>query len=169
MRFSPLWVTLRRNLHSTARLVGRPAVHSVLPADGGVRLCFSADSSPEPKIERLHIPLTDVCDHCSTEIKWKRDGGQRFNPQRSGPVLRWPEVLVLDGEQRPRWKEAPSSGWTASVHASGSWGVNVQQTRDGWISFRVHGKSSQTEQLSLICIVWVMVLWWTGVSPENQS
>lgn len=42
-----------------------------------------------------------------------------------------PAVLVLDGEHGLRWKEAPSSGWRASAHASGSLGVDVLQTSDG--------------------------------------
>lgn len=163
--FSLFWVT--RNLHSSARLVGHPAVHSIFPADReGLSQCFSADSSPEQQIERLRIPLTDVCDHCSSEIKWKWAGGQRFNSQSRGLVLRQPAVLVLERKPELQWKEAPSSGWTASFHTSGSLGVDMLQTRDGWISLWV---SSQTEQLSLICSVWVMVLWWIGVSPISQS
>ncbi len=73
---------MRSNLHSPARLVEHPAVRSVFPADGGVGLCFSADSSPEQQIERLCVPLTDVRDHCSGEIKWKRDSGQRINSEQ---------------------------------------------------------------------------------------
>lgn len=66
---------LRHNLDSSARLVGHPAVQSVFPADGnGVRRYFSADSPPEQQIERLRIPLTDVCDHRSRgekmEVRW---------------------------------------------------------------------------------------------------
>lgn len=118
------WLTLRHNLHSSIRLVGHPAVHSFLPADEGkgVRQCFSADSSPEQQIERLRIPLTDVCDHCSSEIKSKREGGQRFNSQGSGLVLRRPAVLVLDTNRGFDGKKLPHlAGWLAFMR-QGVWG-----------------------------------------------
>lgn len=99
------------HLHSSARLVGHPAVHSIFTADGDeVRQCFSADSFPEQPIERLHIPLTDVCDQCSSEIKWKQDSSQRFcigfeeragsSVERSSPHLAgWP-VFLRQGVRR---------------------------------------------------------------------
>lgn len=58
----------------------------------------------------------------------------------------WPEIQLAEQGPGPqaaccigfgagawglRWKEAPSSGWTASFHASGSLRVDVLQTRDG--------------------------------------
>lgn len=125
------------NLHSSARLVGRSAADR-----DRAKQCFSTDSSPAQQIERLRIPLTDVCDHCSSEIKWKGDGRQRFNSQSSsrswGSLLYWFWSVNIG----LWWKEAPSSGWMASFHASGSWGrgVDMLQTRDGWISLWVHGK-----------------------------
>lgn len=167
--FSLLWVTLRRNLHSSACLAGRPAVHSIFPADGGVRRCFSADGSPEQQIERLHIPLTDVCDHCSSEIKWKRYGGQRFNSHSSDRVLRR-SCCIGFGRRARASVERSSLIWLEGQRSCVREFGGRCATNERWMNLLSGSwKSSQTEQLSLICSVWVMVLWWIGRPPKCQS
>lgn len=130
---------------------------------------FSADSSPERQIEGLHIPLTDVCDHCSSEIKWKRYSGQRFNSHSSDQVLRR-SCCIGFGWRAGASVERSSLIWLEGQRSCVREFGGRCATNERWMNLRLGSwKSSQTEQLSLICSVWVMVLWWIGLPPKCQS
>lgn len=102
-----------------------------------IEAVFSADISPDWRVVRLCIPLTDVCEHCSSEIKetkWRPE----IQLTEQQPVSQ--ATGCIDFGQRAGASVERSSLIWLDGQFSYAKQLDVLQMRAGWISFTIHGK-----------------------------